>query len=89
MQPIPVLLHNLFRADRRHNKVMGKKSAPLPRKISRQIAALPDHRIVRLRMEQVQCSRVNLLILLTACAKLSRSIVEAEGMEDFFDKIII
>ncbi|MNE76966.1 hypothetical protein D3C80_1732410 [compost metagenome] len=89
MQPVPVMLHNLLRADRRHNKVMGEKSAPLPRKISRQIAALPNYGIVRLRMEQMQRSWINLLILLAACRKLSRSIVDAEGVENFFDKIII
>ncbi|MNW17500.1 hypothetical protein D3C71_2167100 [compost metagenome] len=68
---------------------MGKKSTALPGKISRQITALSDNRLVRFRMEQMQRSRIHVLILFAACRELHRSIVEAEGMQHFFDKIIV
>ncbi|MNI17017.1 hypothetical protein D3C73_703740 [compost metagenome] len=68
---------------------MGKKSAPLTREIRRQIPALPDHCIICFRMEQMQRNRVQLLILLAACRQLCRSIVKTEGMQNFFDKIIV
>ncbi|MNV94812.1 hypothetical protein D3C71_1896430 [compost metagenome] len=68
---------------------MREKSASQSREIRGLKPALSQHRLPALQMEQMQGLRVLRLVLLPLGCKLRRSVVEAEGMEHFFNKIIV